>query len=68
VLLDFKGSFNEFDPRTAKEDRFIDVDVPRHAIRFVDKPYTSDQHLKGAFRHPIAFPDKLIPDQWSEGF
>jgi hypothetical protein len=68
VLLDFEGSFTEFDPRTPKKDRYIDVKVPRRAIRFVDKPYTSDQHLKGAFRHPIVFPDKLVPDMWKTGF
>jgi hypothetical protein len=68
VLLDFEGSFAEFDPKTPKQDRYIDIKVPRHAIRFVDKPYTSDQHLKGAFRHPIALPDQLFPDQWRTEF
>jgi hypothetical protein len=38
--------------------------VPRHAIRFSDKLYTSDQHLEGAFRHEIGLPDGLFPDHW----
>jgi len=27
--------------------------VPRHAIQFADKMYTTDQLLKNAFRHPM---------------
>ena len=42
----------------------IDYDVPHNAIRFVDKPFQSDQHLANAFRHPIGFPDHLTPHFW----
>lgn len=38
--------------------------VPRAAIRFVDKPYTTDQHLPNAFRHWIGLQSSLFPDAW----
>jgi hypothetical protein len=68
VLLDFEGSFTEFDPSISRKYRYIDFKVPRRAIRFVDRPYGSDQHLKAAFRHTIGFPDGLVPEQWKTGF
>jgi hypothetical protein len=40
------------------------TELPREAIRFVDRPYTSDIHLPNAFRHPIGIPDELFPDAW----
>jgi hypothetical protein len=40
--------------------------VPRKAIRFSDKSYTTDQHLKNAFRHPIGLSDDVFPDQWKD--
>jgi len=43
---------------------FVDYDVPHEAIRLVDKPYHSDQHIPTAFRHPIGFPDELTPPFW----
>ena len=38
--------------------------VPHYAIRYIDKPYTSPQNFGGAFRHTIAFPDKIFPQKW----
>jgi len=38
--------------------------IPRQAIRFVDKPYTTDQHLPNAFRHFIGIPDDIFPPSW----
>ena len=38
--------------------------VPRHAIRFSDKLYTTDQHLPSAFRHEIALPEGTFPEAW----
>jgi hypothetical protein len=38
--------------------------VPRPAIRFVDKPYSTDQHLPNAFRHYIGLTDDLLPPSW----
>jgi hypothetical protein len=43
---------------------FVDYDVPHMAIRFVDKPFHSDQHIPTAFRHPIGFPKELTPPFW----
>ena len=34
---------------------------PRKSIKFVDKPYHSDQHLKNTFRYYIPIPDGLFP-------
>jgi hypothetical protein len=38
--------------------------VQRHAIAFVDKPYTTDMHLPNAFRFPIMIPDDMVPEAW----
>ncbi len=38
--------------------------VPRQAIRFIDKMYSTDQHLANAFRHEIQIPDDVFPSQW----
>ena len=40
--------------------------VPRKAMKFFDLPYTTDIHLKGAFRHPIGIPDEMVPDSWKD--
>jgi len=50
-------------PRRAMR-RYIDHGVPRRAIRFVERPYKDDEHLPNAFRHPISFPDELVPEIW----
>lgn len=42
------------------------IDVPQRAIRFVDKPYTSDHHMKRSFRHSIHIPDDIFPQQWRD--
>ena len=47
-----------------KSGTYVDYDVPHNAIRFVDKPFRSDQHIPTAFRHPIGFPDDLTPPFW----
>jgi hypothetical protein len=36
----------------------------RGALYFVDRPYSTDLLLEDAFRHPIGFPDALLPDAW----
>jgi hypothetical protein len=40
--------------------------VPHAAITFVDKPYTSDINVPGAFRHPIGFPNEIFPQAWRD--
>jgi hypothetical protein len=66
VLLNFGTNYTDFDP-AAVENGYIDIHVPRRAIRFVDKPYHGDQHLPNAFRHPMGFPAELVPKLWKNG-
>lgn len=53
-----------------KEERLTEplivTHVPRRAIRFTDKIYTTDQHLPKAFRHSIHLPDDIFPDAWKD--
>lgn len=58
-------------PTLAKSERIpkghvlIATHVPRHAIAFSDKTYTSDQHLENAFRKEIGLGD-IFPEQWKD--
>jgi hypothetical protein len=46
-------------------DKYIMMkDIPAPAIRFTDRPYTSDMFLEEAFRHAIMIPDEIFPVQW----
>lgn len=38
--------------------------VPRGVFKFVDRPYTTDNHLENAFRHELMIPNDLFPDNW----
>jgi len=49
-----------------EERRHIVEYVPRAAIRFVDKPYTTDTHLPNAFRHWIGLQPGLFPKAWMD--
>jgi len=43
----------------------VEVDgIPRNALKFFDKPYTTDLHLRDTFRNPIGIPDHLFPAAW----
>lgn len=53
--VDGDGTFRE---------RHIITDVPWRAIKFTDKPYTSDVFLKQAFRHEMKIPDEIFPKSW----
>ena len=53
-----------YDPNVPMKDLYIDSMVPRRAIRFIDIPYMDDEHLPNAFRHPMEFPNELVPDAW----
>lgn len=44
------------------------LNTPRESIRFVDKPYMSDQHLDSAFRHEIDLPDDMFPLHWRNDY
>jgi hypothetical protein len=39
-------------------------EYPRSSIHYFVHPYTSDQHLPGAFRHELRIHDDLFPEQW----
>ena len=44
---------------------FADVHhVPHSVCTFFDREYTSDIHLKDAFRHFIGMPNSMIPSSW----
>ena len=40
--------------------------LPQENIQFFDKPYTSDLHFDGAFRHNIGIPDDIFPQSWRD--
>jgi hypothetical protein len=42
--------------------------IIRGALRFVDRPYSTDMWLSNAFRQPIGFPDDIFPDAWRGEF
>jgi hypothetical protein len=54
------------DERVPRDNVHIVTKVPRQAIRFSDKIYTSDQHLPKVFRHEIGIPDEIFPPQWMD--
>lgn len=45
-------------------EKVVVVNVPRQAIVFVDKLYSTDHYLESAFRHTIDFPDEFWPMEW----
>jgi hypothetical protein len=50
--------------RIPKAVAYIVTQVPRKAIQFNDKLYTTDQHLESAFRHPIGL--EVFPSEWMD--
>jgi SET domain len=40
--------------------------VPRDAVIFLDKPYSTDMFLANAFRHEIQLPNEMIPPAWRD--
>ena len=56
---------NRPNERIPKGRKLIVSGIPRGAIRFVDRPYTSDVHLDGAFRHNIGLEEAgIYPEIW----
>lgn len=48
-----------------KGEKHIVSGIPREAFRFVDKSYTSDEHLEGAFRQNIGLEETgVFPEAW----
>lgn len=64
VSLDYDNYNSHYDESIPLEEQYIDAQVPRRAIRFLERPYMDDEHLPNAFRHPIEFPPHLVPDGW----
>ena len=51
--------------RIPKGKKYIVSGIPRGAFRFIDKPYTSDVHLNGAFRQNIGLEETdIFPQAW----
>jgi hypothetical protein len=46
------------------EESHIRSGVPREMIVMVDAQYTTDWHMRSAFRHYIGLPDDMFPDAW----
>ena len=67
VALNYQRMNPDYKKNARREESYINTHVPRSAIAFVEKPYGSDMHLKNSFRHPIALPDELVPEQWKSG-
>lgn len=63
ILNRYGLSANERLPRGAVH---IVTQVPRRAVRFSDKLYSTDQHLENAFRHEIGIPNDVFPSQWKD--
>lgn len=53
-----------YDEDTTIFEHHIITAVPWNAIRFINKPYTSDVFLKKAFRHEMILPDEVWPKAW----
>lgn len=54
------------DDDSSSEDGDIIIleDVPQYGIQFVNKPYSSDFLLRGAFRHEMIIPDEMMQEDW----
>jgi hypothetical protein len=64
------GILNRFglirEERLPEGQRHIVTGVPRNAINFSNKIYTTDQHMSSAFRHEIHLEEKVFPLQWQD--
>ena len=52
--------------RIPRGERHIVTEMPREAICFTDKPYSTDQYLATAFRHEIGLPEGVFPTAWMD--
>jgi hypothetical protein len=48
------------------DDETYFVSVPRDAIEFFDRPYTTDLFLRKAFRHEIHLPNEMVSREWRD--
>lgn len=58
-------SINEYNVLISFDQDLLITNVPQDAILFADKPYTSEQHWKGSFRHHIGLMD-IFPEKWKD--
>mmetsp|Transcript_41112 Transcript_41112/g.76032 ORF Transcript_41112/g.76032 Transcript_41112/m.76032 type:complete len:95 (+) Transcript_41112:3-287(+) len=61
-ILNSEESHHE--ARIPSNERVVVNDVPRRAIVFTNRPYTTDMHLTNAFRHEMMVPDDVFPEAW----
>ena len=54
------------DERIPKGQKHFVTGVPRKAIKFSKKLYTTDQHSLSAFRHEIQIPNSIFPLEWRD--
>lgn len=64
LVFDNKPSDFTYDGKNSKMTQYIETEVPRRAIRFIEIPYMDDEHMDGAFRHPLELPEHLVPMAW----
>jgi len=55
-----------FPDKNGNVEDVVVKNVPRHALRFADAPYTSDIHSPLSFRYPIGIPDSIFPTAWRD--
>ena len=56
-----------YDALIATDDEEVLVQqIPRDGFRFFNLPYSTDMHLKKAFRHDIGIPDSIFPNLWKD--
>lgn len=58
----FNTPTEPLESRVEEYEKLIYNGLPRVAIRFIDKLYSTDQHLNGAFRMPMGM--SVFPNEW----
>ncbi len=54
------------DQRVDNTEFLVVEGLPRDAITFTDFIYSTDMHLKNAFRHEMMMNDTLFPRKWRQ--
>jgi hypothetical protein len=44
----------------------ISYGIHESQLEYLNRPFRSDMHWKGAFRHPIKIPDEIFPKHWKD--
>jgi len=67
LTLPFDEDDSEDDEDEDDEDDSVLVvlnNLPQWGIVFVNNPYSSPMHRRGAFRHYMVIPDDMMPESW----